>query len=126
MGELKGCCRGTLILMDYLGLPEGQQEKIDAVTPDLFGKADPREMPYYFFPGALHIDYSTAARAEITAQDYSVAPRHWYIDATFQCAECGCEFVWSAEEQRVWFETRRISVLSRATRCFDCCGKRDD
>jgi hypothetical protein len=113
--------------MDYLGLPEGQQEQIDVVTPDLFGKADPREMPFYFFPGALHIDYSTAARAEITAQDYIVAPRHWYIDATFQCVDCSAEFVWSAEEQRTSFETRRIPVLWGATRCRDCsAGKRDD
>jgi DNA-directed RNA polymerase subunit RPC12/RpoP len=116
-----------LILMDYLGLPEGQQEQIDVVTADLFGKADPREMPFYFFPDALHIEYSTAVRAEITVQDYSVAPRHWYIDATFHCADCKSEFVWSAEEQKVSFEVHRLAVMSRATRCRDCSGgKRDD
>jgi len=125
VAELKGCCAGMLVLIDYLGLPEGQQEQTDSVTADLFGKADPREMPHYFFSRALHIDYSTAVRAEITAQDYSVAPRHWYIDATFQCTDCGAEFIWSAKEQTAWFETSRLPVLSRATRCGDCgAGKR--
>jgi hypothetical protein len=109
-----------VILLNYLGWPDGQPEETVSLTTDSFGKADPKEMPLYFFRGALHIDYTTAVRAEVTAQDHAVIPRHWYIDATLRCADCGSEFVWLAEEQRVWFETYRFDVLSLATRCRDC------
>ena len=93
---------------------------------DIFGDTDPKLMPRHFFGGALDIDYSTAVRADISAQDFTVAPRHWYVDAWFRCADCGSEFIWSANEQRTWFETYRFYVDSQATRCRDCRTKRRD
>jgi putative zinc ribbon protein len=99
---------------------------VHAVTMDIFGNTDPKKMPSHFFEGALDIDYSTAIRADITAQDFSVAPRHWYIDARFRCADCGSKFVWSASEQKVWFETYRFYVDSQATRCCVCRANRRD
>jgi hypothetical protein len=90
---------------------------------DIFGSTDPKKMPLHFFWSALDIDYSTAIRAAIAAQDYSVCPRHWYIDARFRCGGCDAEFVWSAEEQRAWFETYRFYVDSRPTICRDCRAK---
>ena len=93
---------------------------------DLFGSTDPSKMPPHFFFGALHIDYSSAVRADVAVQDYSVAPRHWYIDARFRCRECGAEFVWSAAEQKNWFEVYRFYVDSEPTRCRECRAKRRD
>lgn len=93
---------------------------------DIFGSTDPKEMPPHFFWGALDIDYSTAIRADIAAQDCSTAPRHWYIDARFRCTDCGSEFVWSASEQKAWFETYRFYVDSQATRCRACRANRRD
>lgn len=87
---------------------------------DTFGSTDPQLMPPHLFWRALHIDFSTAIRANITVQDYSVCPRHWYVDARFRCDACAAEFTWSAEEQRAWFETYRFYVDSRPTRCRDC------
>jgi hypothetical protein len=77
-------------------------------------------MPPHFFWAALDIDYSTAIRADITAQDYSVAPRHWYIDARFRCVGCAKEFVWTAREQKTWFETYCFFVDSRPVHCREC------
>ena len=93
---------------------------------DIFGSTDPKKMPLHFFSQALEINYATAIRADIAAQDYSVCPRHWYIDARFRCSACGTEFLWSAHEQRAWFETYRFYVDSQATRCRDCRAKLRD
>jgi hypothetical protein len=126
VAESRGCCLGMVTLIGYLGLRDGQPEEAVPVTMDPFGKADPKEMPLYFFRDVLYLDYATAVRAETTAQDYTGVPRHWYIDATLQCTACGSEFVWPAEQQRVWFETYRLDVLSQVTRCRDCSAPPPD
>ncbi len=87
---------------------------------DLFGSRDPRKMPSHFFSGALYLDYPTAVRANITNQDYSVCPRHWYVDAAFRCVRCGKNFIFSAEEQRFWYEELGFYIDSRAKRCREC------
>jgi hypothetical protein len=77
-------------------------------------------MPKHFFWGALHIEYATAVRADITKQDFSVCPRHWYVDAAFRCPRCKRTFVFSADEQRFWYEELRFYVDSLATHCKEC------
>ena len=107
------------VVLSCLGVPE--EPEVETPMPmDTFGKSDPREMPRYFFHEALALDYSTAVRGEITAQDYRCIPRYWYVDARFRCAACGCEFEWSAAEQKAWYETCRFPVDSRASRCRNC------
>ena len=90
---------------------------------DISGSTKPQKMPLHFFHGAVSLDYSTAVRADITKQDYSVCPRHWYIDAVFKCADCGAEFLFSAKEQHFWYEERRFYVDSYPKRCPDCRKK---
>lgn len=85
---------------------------------------NPKDMPPHFFWRTLGMDYSTAIRANIAVQDYSVRPRHWYIDARFRCVECGTEFVRSAQEQRTWFEVYRFWVDSHPRLCPACSAKR--
>ena len=91
---------------------------------DVFGSTDPKKMPLHFFYRCLNINYATAVRADINAQDFTVAPRHWYIDASFPCAQCKTEFVWSAQEQKTWFEEYRFYVDSQPTLCRECRAKR--
>jgi hypothetical protein len=93
---------------------------------DTFGSTDPRKMPLHLFHGAHDFDYSTAIRANIALQDYTVCPRHWYIDARFRCSECGADFLWSAQEQRTWFETYRFWIGSQPRLCRECRAKRRD
>lgn len=78
----------------------------------------------HFFFGALRLDHATAVRADISKQDYTVCPRHWYVDAHMPCGGCGEIFLWSASEQRAWFEDFRFYVDSRATRCRECRARR--
>lgn len=93
---------------------------------DIFGSTDPRKMPPHFFWGALQLDHATAIRADIDAQDFTVTPRHWYVDARFRCKACGADFLWSAREQKVWFETYRFYVDSRVSCCPECRAKHRD
>jgi len=94
--------------------------KIDGVEIDLFGDTDPKKMPLHFFFGAKQIDYSTAQRADTSKQNSSVAPRHWYIDSVFKCSDCLEDFVFSASEQRYWYEDRKFYVASIPKRCATC------
>jgi len=77
-------------------------------------------MPPHFFWRAKAIAYDTALRADVEKQDYSVAPRHWYIDAEIICDACGKAFLFSAAEQRVWYETYRFYVDSFPCKCVGC------
>lgn len=85
-----------------------------------FGINDPRDMPMHLFFGVVRMDYRTAVRANVEAQNCSICPRYWYIDATFACERCGDEFTFSAAEQRLWYETYRFWVDSIPKRCLAC------
>lgn len=87
---------------------------------DPFGSTDPKQMPRHFFPKVIHMDYASAIRADTSKQDYSVCPRHWYIDCDFRCAQCHKEFTWTAGEQKVWFEEYRFWVDSSPRLCRAC------
>lgn len=87
---------------------------------DLFGQRTPRRMPGHFFRGAVHLDYTKAVRADIAKQEYGVCPRHWYVDAGFCCMRCGTSFVFSAPEQRFWYEELKFHVDSLPKRCQEC------
>jgi|SRR5882724_5183574 len=90
---------------------------------DVFGDTDPHKMPKHLFFDVIFINYDSAERADVTEQDFSVCPRHWYIDATFRCEACGSKFVFTAKEQRFWYEDRRFYVDSQPRRCPACRKK---
>jgi hypothetical protein len=85
-----------------------------------FGESNPKRMPKHLFFGAGHLDYKTAQRADVSKQHFTVCPRHWYVDATFICLDCGREFVFTASEQRFWYEDRRFWIDSLPKRCAEC------
>jgi hypothetical protein len=87
---------------------------------DIFGKTHPKKMPEYFFFGSLAVHHETAVRASVEKQNYSVCPRHWYMDADFKCERCGLVFTWTAEEQKAWFEDYFFWVDSRPRHCRTC------
>ncbi len=85
-----------------------------------FGDSNPRRMPGHLFSGARHLNYSTAIRADISQQNFSVCPRHWYIDAEFHCSRCGQSFVFTADEQKFWYETLKFWIGSIPKECDEC------
>ena len=66
------------------------------------------------------LDYDNIQRADIEKQNYTVAPRNWYIDARIVCLTCNDEFLFSVDEQRVWYEEYRFYVDSFPNQCRAC------
>lgn len=87
---------------------------------DSFGDTDPRKMPGHLFSGARHLDYSTAVRADISKQNFSVCPRHWYVDAAFRCSRCGKSFVFKTDEQKFWYEELKFWIGCVPRECAKC------
>jgi hypothetical protein len=50
---------------------------------------------------------------------YGPRPR-FYADQPFVCVECGAEEVWTAADQKWWYEEAKGKVATRANRCHAC------
>lgn len=46
--------------------------------------------------------------------------RGYYLDRPFTCKDCGKPEVWSATQQKWWYETAKGGVWTMATRCRAC------
>ena len=49
--------------------------------------------------------------------------RGFYVDKPFVCKACGKQEVWSAGQQKWWYETAKGDVWTTATRCLACRRK---
>lgn len=87
---------------------------------DIFGDTDPKLMPRHLFGGAYQLDYASAIRGNPAKQNFSVCPRHWYLDAIFKCDMCRENFTWSAAEQKTWFEQWHFWIDSVPNQCPQC------
>ncbi|HYG33937.1 MAG TPA: zinc-ribbon domain containing protein [Clostridia bacterium] len=54
------------------------------------------------------------------APNNSYSPKLYYEDRKFTCRDCGAECVWTAEQQRLWYEEWGGPVQSTAVRCRAC------
>lgn len=52
--------------------------------------------------------------------------RGYYRDEPFQCRDCGVSEVWTATQQKWWYEIAKGGVSTRATRCRPCRRKARD
>lgn len=56
--------------------------------------------------------------------------RGYYLDKPFTCKDCGKQEVWTATQQKWWYETAKGGVWTTATRCRACRrrerGRRDE
>jgi hypothetical protein len=50
--------------------------------------------------------------------------RPYYQDLDFECVDCGAHEVWTAEQQRWWYEVARGPLESTAIRCKACRARR--
>jgi hypothetical protein len=53
----------------------------------------------------------------------SFVQRGSYVDMPFQCVECGRSEVWTATQQKWWYEVAKGSVWTTARRCRNCRRK---
>lgn len=43
-----------------------------------------------------------------------------YFDIAYRCRDCGKEEVWTAEQQKWYYEEAKGSLYAKAVRCRDC------
>ena len=91
---------------------------------NLVRKFEPNAIPAHHYHNALSLDCRTAIPGDPSKQNYSVCPRTWYVNAHFRCETCGQEYVWLAEEQKVWFEVYGFWIDSQPRRCKPCQAQR--
>ena len=56
---------------------------------------------------------------------YSSAPLFYY-DAEFDCRDCGSHEIWTAEQQKWWYEEAGGYFFATAVRCRKCRQKERD
>jgi Probable zinc-ribbon domain len=67
----------------------------------------------------------TTVNATLLAPDNSYSTpdyvmRGYYLDKPFTCKDCGKPEVWSATQQKWWYETAKGGVWTMSTRCRAC------
>lgn len=99
---------------------------------DFYGKVPARWLPYNGEGGSCcwvaDPDYRPALppgaiRGDVSKQIYCKlchVPRYYYVDAQRECVQCGKAFVFSAREQKYWYETLHFHFDSTAIRCAAC------
>ena len=70
---------------------------------------------------------AAAVRGDLSKQEFCSmhhVPRYFYVDEDKVCTQCGEPFVFTAGEQKFWFETLRFHFSSTAVRCRRCRRQR--
>lgn len=66
-----------------------------------------------------------AVRGDITKQNFCLeTPYYFYVDKRNTCIQCRQEFLFSAQEQKYWYESLGFSQNSLAVRCKVCRRQR--
>ncbi|MFO0942672.1 MAG: zinc-ribbon domain containing protein [Pirellulales bacterium] len=73
--------------------------------------SNPNQMP----SGAMPAD----ASLQVPNNSYHPPPR-WYVDKPFTCAKCGSEEVWTAEQQKWYYEVAKGTLFATAKHCRKC------
>ncbi len=47
-------------------------------------------------------------------------PPEYYYDEEFVCCDCGTKEIWTAKQQKMWYEELGKYVYARAIRCIKC------
>jgi len=63
---------------------------------------------------------AVAADLSQQAPNNSFAPPFFYSDQEFTCYDCGAEEVWTAAQQKWYFEVLKAPIYGRAKRCRAC------
>lgn len=50
---------------------------------------------------------------------FDIFPRY-YLDKAFVCVDCGSDEIWTAKQQKWWYEIRKGHIDSIAKRCRRC------
>ena len=67
---------------------------------------------------------SVAADVSQQSPNNSYSTRYFYIDQPFVCVDCGVEEVWTATQQKWYYEVAKGPIYGRAVRCRNCRARR--
>jgi hypothetical protein len=67
---------------------------------------------------------SIAADIGQQAPNNSLSARLYYVDKPFVCSDCGAEEVWTAAQQKWYFEVAKGPIYGEAKRCRACRARR--
>jgi hypothetical protein len=67
---------------------------------------------------------SIAADISQQAPNNSISARLYYVDKPFRCADCGAEEVWTASQQKWYYEVAKGPIYGEAKRCRACRARR--
>lgn len=87
-----------------------------------FNKYDPSFN--YKYSRALRLDDNNIIQGDPSKQNFSISPRKLYIDAIYRCEDCSQEFIWTAVEQKAWFEEYFFWTDSQPRYCKTCRANR--
>jgi len=65
--------------------------------------------------GAVEADQSQ----QVPHSPFHPGPTH-YVDRPFTCRDCGTKEVWTAEQQKWYYEVAKGSIHAKAVRCRAC------
>ena len=65
-----------------------------------------------------------ADRSILAANNNTYGPLPpYYKNITFTCRDCGNKEIWTAEQQKWWYEVVKANINSKAVRCHTCRAK---
>jgi hypothetical protein len=69
------------------------------------------KIPYGALPGNIELQVFCS---------FCHIPKYYYLDRERTCVQCGQDFIFSAKEQKFWYETLKFNFNSEAIRCMTC------
>ncbi len=70
--------------------------------------------------GGVPVDRSALARNSDYWDEVDFVKRRYYLDRPFTCAGCNSQEVWTALQQKWWYEVAQGSIYSTAKFCRTC------
>jgi hypothetical protein len=58
--------------------------------------------------------------SKLTHNFFCTAPPAFYVDRAFRCRDCGSDELWTAKQQKWWYEEAKGHIDSTAVRCKPC------
>lgn len=93
------------------------QRRLKKQRKKLLATADVRRLPNGY--GTAPVDvYQMANYYGYGAPDF--ISRGFYIDVSFVCKDCGAHEVWTAQQQKRWYEDLKGDIYAYAVRCSAC------
>ena len=59
-------------------------------------------------------------REKLNVGNSNTSIPEYYYDMEFICRECGAPEIWTADQQKWWYEEKRGYILSTAVLCKEC------